>query len=162
MALDLTVQVACDAPGLPGQAELERWIAAVLEGRRDRAAMTVRIVGESESRELNRVWRRRDRPANVLAFRAGPPADLPPRWRASALGDLVVCAPIVAREAAEQDKPAAAHWAHLVVHGTLHLLGYDHTEQNEASVMEALEGEILARLGYCDPYGDAHDGSHAR
>lgn len=153
MEIELTLQVACDAPDLPGQAEFERWAAAALEGRCDQAGLTVRIVGEPESRRLNRSFRHRDGPTNVLSFPAGPLADLPAGLRDSALGDLIVCAPLVTREAAEQGKPVAAHWAHLVVHGTLHLLGYDHAGEGEALAMEALEAEILAGLGFPDPYG---------
>ncbi|MBA3564098.1 MAG: rRNA maturation RNase YbeY [Gammaproteobacteria bacterium] len=152
--IDLALQVACEASDLPGQADFERWVAAALEGRRERAELTVRIVDDAESQYLNRTWRHHDRPANVLSFPVGPAAGLPPRLRASTLGDLVVCAPVVSREAAEQGKPASAHWAHLVVHGTLHLLGYDHMDRAKAAVMEALEVEILARLGYMNPYAD--------
>lgn len=123
--------------------------AGVEAGRRE---LTVRIVGEAESRELNAGWRGKDRPTNVLAFPGGEPdlpggADYP-------LGDLVVCAPVVAREAAEQGKSAAAHWCHMIVHGTLHLAGYDHQTPEEAARMEGLEREILAELGYPDPYGE--------
>ena len=123
--------------------------AGVEAGRRE---LTVRIVGEAESRELNAGWRGKDRPTNVLAFPGGE-TDLP-GGEDYPLGDLVVCAPVVAREAAEQGKSAAAHWCHMIVHGTLHLAGYDHQTPEEAARMEGLEREILAELGYPDPYGE--------
>ena len=152
MTVELTLQVACKAPDLPTRAELGRWVAAALEGRRRGAELTVRIVGEAESRRLNRTWRGLDRATNVLSFSAGPPDDLPPALRDEALGDLVLCAPLVRSEAREQGKETAAHWAHLVVHGTLHLLGYDHAEPASAGEMEALETGILVRLGFADPH----------
>lgn len=152
MTLELELQVAGDAGDLPAQPDFERWVMAALEGRRERARVTVRVVGEAESRSLNRTWRGRDRATNVLSFGAGNAADLPPALRATALGDLVLCAPLVRREALEQAKEPASHWAHLVVHGTLHLLGYDHDGCREAADMEALESGILTRLGYDDPH----------
>ncbi|CAN5289758.1 rRNA maturation RNase YbeY [soil metagenome] len=150
MRVDL--QVACAIDELPERAQFERWVAAAVGGRKAQAEITVRIVDEDESRTLNRTWRCRDRPANVLSFAAGSPADLPPPLRERALGDLVLCAPLVAGEATAQGKDTTAHWAHLVVHGTLHLLGYDHADDAQAMAMERLETEILARLGYPDPY----------
>lgn len=158
MGLTLVRQVAVPA-GQGGEAPdedgLRLWAAAALRraGPGSGAGeLTVRIVGEAESRELNAGWRGKDRPTNVLAFPGGEPdlpggADYP-------LGDLVVCAPVVAREAAEQGKSAAAHWCHMIVHGTLHLAGYDHQTPEEAARMEGLEREILAELGYPDPYGE--------
>lgn len=152
MTVELTLQVACKTPDLPTRADFGRWAAAALDGRRRGAELTVRIVGEAESRRLNRTWRGLDRATNVLSFSAGPAEDLPPALRDEALGDLVLCAPLVRREAREQGKETAAHWAHLVVHGTLHLLGYDHAEPESAGAMEALETGILAGLGIADPY----------
>ena len=108
----------------------------------------MRIVDEAEGRALNARWRGRDYATNVLSF----PAELPPGVALPLLGDLVVCAPVVAREAAEQGKPEADHWAHLVIHGTLHLLGFDHESESDAVVMEGLERELLAGLGIGDPY----------
>ena len=110
--------------------------------------LAVRIVDEGEGRALNARWRNRDRPTNVLSFRA----DLPPEIELPLLGDLVLCAPVVLREAAEQGKRARDHWAHLVIHGVLHLLGMDHQDDFEAEVMERREREILATLGIDDPY----------
>lgn len=147
--IELDLQVACAAAELPAAESFEAWAAAALAGEdRDAAELTIRIVDETESAELNRRYRHRSGPTNVLSF----PFEAPPGIELPLLGDLVICAPVVAREAAAQDKPATAHWAHMVVHGILHLLGYDHLEEEEAAGMEALETAILARIGYPDPY----------
>jgi probable rRNA maturation factor len=135
------VQRAVAARGVPGPVRLRRWAHAAL-GRRG-GELTVRIVGPAESRTLNRRYRNRDKPTNVLSF----PSDAP-----GVLGDLVICASVVAREAREQGKRPAAHWAHLVVHGALHLLGFDHRRPADARVMEGRERAILARLSFPDPY----------
>jgi probable rRNA maturation factor len=140
------VQRAVPARGVPSPARVKAWARAALVGAahgRDRRELTVRIVGAAESRRLNRRYRGKDKPTNVLSF----PADAP-----GMLGDLVICAPVVAREARGQGKPAAAHWAHMVVHGVLHLLGFDHIRPDDARVMEGRERAILARLSYPDPY----------
>lgn len=133
---------------LPTRKQFQRWVAAALNGQRDAAEVSIRIVDEAEGAELNRTWRHKDYATNVLSF----PAELPPGIRSPLLGDLVICAPVVIREAAQQGKSPEAHWAHLVVHGTLHLLGYDHETEAEAEAMEALETRMLAGLGYPDPY----------
>ena len=117
----------------------------------------MRIVEADEARELNRRYRDRDRPTNVLSFAADHSLDLPGD-DAVPLGDLVLCAPVVAREAGEQGKPEAHHWAHLLVHGTLHLLGYDHAVADEAADMEALEVATLAGRGLPDPYAARETG----
>lgn len=127
--------------------------------------LTIRVVGAAESRKLNRTWRGKDKPTNVLSFPSAPTLTLPRAARGRAgrgqgevrhefgeLGDLAICAPVVAREAREQGKPAPAHWAHMVVHGVLHLLGYDHEVERDAEIMEAREADILAGLGYSNPY----------
>jgi probable rRNA maturation factor len=147
--LDLALQVATTHPGLPAEADLRRWARAALAGRRDRAELVIRMVDEDESRTLNRDFRGRDEPTNVLSF----PLEAPPHVRTHHIGDVVICAPVVEREAREQGKPLAAHWAHMVVHGLLHLLGHDHQNDDEAGQMEALEARILGGLGYPDPYG---------
>lgn len=152
--LELDLQIASQADGLPGEVDLRRWCALALRDRSADSELTIRLVDEPEGRELNRTWRHKDYPTNVLSF----PADVPdgpngePLLDIPLLGDLVICAPVVAREAAEQGKPAQAHWAHLVIHGCLHLLGYDHLEEEEAEEMEDLERRLLAELGYPDPY----------
>ncbi len=149
VGLMLDRQQACDSPHIPVQARLEAWAGAVLVGRRDHAEMTIRIVDEAEGAELNLSYRGKQGPTNVLSF----PFDPPPGIDDLALiGDLVICAPVVEREAAKQGKPVEAHWAHMVVHGTLHLLGYDHQSEGQAVEMEALETEILQGLGFSAPY----------
>nr|WP_297460282.1 rRNA maturation RNase YbeY [uncultured Halomonas sp.] len=150
------LQVALDARAgqcqgeLPTQAELTRWIAETLARHADesRHELTVRLVDDAESRTLNRDYRGKDASTNVLSF----PFEAPPGVDVPLLGDLVICHGVVAREAAEQGKPLNHHYAHMVVHGTLHLLGYDHMEDDEAERMERLEREILAAVGIPDPY----------
>jgi probable rRNA maturation factor len=156
-AVDVTVQLATSPKGVPHAATLKRWALAALEAEAVRGplALTLRVVGGAESRRLNRAWRGKNKPTNVLSFTAGPlPAQRTPAPGEDAvpLGDLAICAAVVAREAYEQRKEANAHWAHMVVHGVLHLLGYDHENDRDAESMEAREVEILARLGYPDPY----------
>ncbi|KAF1051961.1 MAG: Endoribonuclease YbeY [Stenotrophomonas maltophilia] len=147
--LELDLQVASQATGLPDEAQLRLWCETALHQRKADSELTIRLVDEAEGRELNRTWRHKDYATNVLSF----PADVPDEFLdIPLLGDLVICAPVVEREAAEQGKPAAAHWAHLVIHGCLHLLGYDHIDDDEAEEMEGLERELLAGLGYPDPY----------
>lgn len=148
MNVELDLDIAGEFAGVPSVADFRRWASAALEGRRHGAELAIRVVDEAEGRALNRTWRGRDYATNVLSF----PAELPEDLGLQLLGDLVLCAPVVAREAAEQGKEAAAHWAHLTVHGCLHLLGFDHQDDAEAEAMEALETEILGRLGYPDPY----------
>ncbi len=148
MNIELDYQVATDRPGLPEDAEVLAWVSAALAGRREEAELTVRVVGEAESAELNGRYRGKRGPTNVLSF----PFEAPPGVDLPLLGDLVVCAPVVAREAADQNKPEEAHWAHMVVHGCLHLLGYDHIGEEQAEAMERLETDILAGLGYPNPY----------
>ena len=148
MSTGVAVQRACAASGVPPPAKLVQWAEAALAGRSEGTQMTVRVVDEEEGAELNERYRRRTGPTNVLAF----PFDAPELPSLRILGDVVVCAPVAAREAREHAKRLDAHWAHLVVHGTLHLLGYDHDRSETANEMEAAEREILGRLGYPDPY----------
>ncbi len=145
------VQFACDASGLPSAVQIVAWATEALRGREGKTELTVRIVDEAEGRRLNETYRAVSKPTNVLSFAlAAPPgAGLP------FVGDIAICAPVAVREAGEQGKTVAAHCAHLVVHGTLHLLGYDHEKEKDAVQMEAEEQSILSRLGFPDPYGDA-------
>jgi probable rRNA maturation factor len=138
--LSLSVQYAAANEGLPTRAQVRRWVRAALE---QDAEMTVRFVDAPEGQQLNRDYRGKDYATNVLSFvyETGP-----------IQGDLVICVPVVAREAQEQGKTPEAHYAHLVVHGTLHLQGYDHENDGDAVVMEARESEIVTKLGYPDPY----------
>ena len=148
--LELDLQVASEA-STPSEAQLRLWCEMGLRQRTADSEMTIRLVDEAEGRELNHTWRHKDYATNVLSF----PADVPDELLdIPLLGDLVICVPVVAREAAEQGKALDAHWAHLVIHGCLHLLGYDHIDDAEADEMEALERELLAQLGYPDPYAD--------
>ena len=134
--------------GLPTEEQIVQWATAAVQPEGDEVEMTVRIVDESESHELNLTYRGKDRPTNVLSF----PFECPDEVELPLLGDLVICRQVVEREAAEQEKPLMAHWAHMVVHGCLHLLGYDHIEDDEAEEMESLETQIMQGLGFDDPY----------
>ncbi len=142
------IQVATDTEYLPDEADLRHWLSACLPRDRLDSEITVRIVGPLESQTLNARYRDQPKPTNILSF----PADIPPELQIAFLGDLVVCAAIVESEAVTQGKTLKAHWAHMIVHGTLHLLGYDHVEDSEAVEMEALETRILAALGFAAPY----------
>ena len=142
----VTVQIATRRAGVPHARSFTRWANAAFAGaarrRADSAELTIRVVGAAESRRLNRTWRGKDKPTNVLSFSSE-----------HEIGDLAICAPVVAREAREQGKQPSAHWAHMVVHGVLHLLGYDHENDRDAGRMEARETKILAQLGMPNPYG---------
>jgi len=150
--LDIAVGYAVPRKGLPSAVSFRKWAAAALAGRIRDADLAIRLVDSDEGRALNRHYRGKDYATNVLSFPADLPEGLPPGIRMPLLGDLVICAPVVAREAREQGKSPAAHYAHLTVHGTLHLLGWDHEDSREADAMEQLEREILAGLGIDDPY----------
>ncbi len=146
--LDVAIEYACPRAGLPAAVSFRKWVAAALRGRIREADLAIRIVGAREGRSLNRHYRGKDYATNVLSF----PAELPEGVRLPLLGDIVLCAPVVAREAKEQKKALVEHYAHLTVHGALHLLGWDHDDAREADAMEQLEREILAELGIGDPY----------
>ncbi|BAZ93384.1 endoribonuclease YbeY [Thiohalobacter thiocyanaticus] len=148
-ALVLDLQIETGAGDVPSAADFQRWAEAAWRGDGG-AELTLRLVDEAESGELNQAYRGKEGPTNVLSFPVDA-AELP-GLELPLLGDLVICAPVVAREAAGQGKTAEAHWAHMVVHGMLHLQGYNHLEAAEAEVMERLETDILRRLGYPDPY----------
>ncbi|UGB38992.1 rRNA maturation RNase YbeY [Frateuria soli] len=149
-AAQLSVSYAVPRAGVPAPASFRQWVAAALHGagRRKPAEVAIRIVDAEEGQALNRDYRGKDYATNVLSF----PAELPSGVDLPLIGDLAICAPVVAREAAEQGKKPRDHWAHLTVHGTLHLLGYDHIRDDEAEAMEALETRILAGLGIANPY----------
>ena len=153
--LDVAVGYAIPRAGIPAAVSFRKWVAAALAGRIREADLAIRIVGTREGRALNRHYRGKDYATNVLSFPAELPDGLPEGVRLPLLGDLVICAPVVAREAREQRKPLAARYAHLTVHGALHLLGWDHEDPREADCMEQLEREILAGLGLPDPYQPA-------
>ncbi len=152
--LELDIQLASTATNLPTQTQISQWVLAGLSGANytpdaaNPTELTVRIVDSEESQKLNGTYRQNHKPTNVLSF----PFENIPGVPLALLGDLIICAPVVQQEAAEQNKSAEAHWAHLVIHGTLHLLGYDHIKQDEAEQMEGLEIDILHSLGFPDPY----------
>lgn len=154
--VELDLQIASDAGSLPSEEQFRAWCELALRQRTADSELTIRLVDEAEGRELNHTYRQRDYATNVLSF----PADIPDELDGvqlldiPLLGDLVICVAVVEREAREQGKSPQAHWAHLVIHGCLHLLGYDHIEDEEAEEMEALERKLLAELGHPDPYAD--------
>ncbi|MDV6315476.1 rRNA maturation RNase YbeY [Idiomarina sp. HP20-50] len=149
--LTLDYQLADGIPNAPDENAVYSWVAATLDylEQNDKAVeLTVRVVAIDEAQELNLEFRSKDYATNVLSFPFNSPVELP----IILLGDLVICQNVVEREAKEQQKSAIAHWTHMVIHGTLHLLGYDHIEENEAEEMEQIERNILADLGIPDPY----------
>lgn len=149
MNLLVEVQRASSAP-VPSDKDIRHWILSALHGQTTlhEVEISVRLVDREEMSQLNETYRGKKGPTNVLSF----PADLPPELALPLLGDIVICAPVVVAEAAEQGKSASAHWAHMTVHGTLHLLGYDHVEEEDAVSMEALESTILSQMDYDCPY----------
>ena len=146
--IDVSVSYGLPRAGIPAATSFRRWVAAALDGRIRRADLAIRLVDNKEGRALNRHYRGKDYATNVLSF----PAELPEGVKLPLLGDLVICVPVVAREARDQGKQLNDHYAHLTVHGALHLLGWDHEDEREAECMEQLEREILATLGISDPY----------
>jgi len=153
----IDIDVACDTAIVPSEENLRRWIGAALPVAERDFEVSLRLVDEEEIRTLNSTYRHKDYATNVLSF----PADLPEELALPLLGDIVVCAQVVMREADEQGKTADAHWAHMLVHGTLHLLGYDHIDEDEALEMEALETTIITGLGFDPPYEtQAHLAEH--
>lgn len=144
------LDLAVPPEGIPAPARFQAWVEAALAGRRRHAEVAIRVVDEAESQALNRDYRGIDRPTNVLSF----PCEALPGVPLPLLGNLAICAKVVADEAQRQHKVPEAHWAHMVVHGTLHLLGFDHQSEPEAEEMEGLEKVILQKLGFDDPYLD--------
>lgn len=152
---EVDVTFATEAPGAPRAAALRGWVTHAVDGcgraPAGGAEVSVRVVDEAESRSLNARYRGKDRSTNVLSFPSGAIAGLP-AGQPAPLGDVVVCAAVVAREAREQGKREPDHWAHMLIHGTLHLLGFDHEDSAQAAEMEALETQLLASLDISDPY----------
>ena len=147
--MSVAVDVQRIIPGGPSDELIQRWLEQVLATEnKDDAELTVRIVDETESAALNEEYRNKSNATNVLSF----PFECPEEVELNLLGDLVICAPVVEREAKEQEKNSQAHWAHMIVHGVLHLLGYDHIEEAEAETMEAREVKIMENLGFPNPY----------
>ena len=152
--LTLTLQFMVTPEGVPRGRKLERWVLAALP-RHDETIVTLRVVGEEEGRQMNRDYRGKDYATNVLTFALHEGEERLPGM--PLIGDILLCAPVVEKEAQEQGKALEAHYAHLVVHGMLHLQGYDHQDDEEAEAMEALERRILGTLGYPDPYATEHN-----
>lgn len=145
----LDLQIASNsAANLPAASDFQRWLKGFLPRLQPESEVTIRITDEAESSMLNMTYRNKNKPTNVLSF----PFEAPKGMVLPLLGDLVICRQVVEQEAVEQNKPLMAHWAHMVIHGCLHLLGYDHIEDEEAEQMETLETEIMLALGYADPY----------
>ncbi len=149
MAIYLDLQLATEnTDGLPTEAQFQHWLEKAILPFQSNAEVTIRLVDDAESHELNLEYRGKDKSTNVLSF----PFEAPQGIELDLLGDLVICRQVVEKEAKEQNKPLVAHWAHMVVHGSLHLLGYDHIEDDEAEEMESLETEIMTDMDYADPY----------
>ncbi|USH01791.1 rRNA maturation RNase YbeY [Grimontia kaedaensis] len=133
---------------LPTEQQFQHWFEQAVKSFQEQAEVTIRLVDEFESQSLNRDYRGKDKPTNVLSF----PFEAPPGVELDLLGDLIICRQVVEKEAEEQNKDLLAHWAHMVVHGSLHLLGYDHIDDEEAEEMESLEISIMNALGFDNPY----------
>ncbi|MGC6481525.1 MAG: rRNA maturation RNase YbeY [Porticoccaceae bacterium] len=148
MAIILDIQSASSSEDAPDEQSMKRWVSAAIVSKTGDTELSIRIVDERESQELNQTYRGSSGPTNVLSFPfdAEIPEPLP------LIGDVVICAPVVAREAEQQNKELKAHWAHMIVHGVLHLQGYDHQNDTEAVIMETLETEIMQKLGFPPPY----------
>ncbi len=156
MSYRIDVEVNSSSTKIPSVENIELWISTALHSDElNQAEVSVYIVDEPESQELNSQYRGKNKPTNVLSF----PAEIPDEVGVPLLGDLVVCAPVVEREAHEQGKSLEAHWAHMLVHGTLHLLGYDHVDDDEADVMEALETRLITQLHFPAPYDEIVEAS---
>jgi probable rRNA maturation factor len=148
MAIILDIQSASSSEDAPDEQSIKRWVSAALGSKTGDTELSVRIVDEHESQQLNETYRGASGPTNVLSFPfdADIPEPLP------LIGDIVICAPVVAKEAKQQNKKLKAHWAHMIIHGVLHLLGYDHQNDPDAVIMETLETEIMQKLGFPPPY----------
>lgn len=154
MTVEFEVQRDSSSSSIPDDKQFQLWAEAALANIGGSFSLGIRVVDKQEAQRFNRDYRNKDYATNVLSFPAELPEGLPEDIRQSQLGDLLICAPVVTREALEQQRPEADHWAHLMIHGVLHLLGYDHEESGEAEAMESMEIKILAKLGIADPYQD--------
>ena len=148
MSITLDLQIACACNNLPSKQEFQTWVDTALLPYNKPFELTIRIVENGESQQLNHQYRDKDKPTNVLSF----PFDVPDGIELDLLGDLVIAANVVSQESIEQNKSLSAHWAHMVIHGCLHLLGYDHISDDEADEMESIEIQLLAKLGFKNPY----------
>lgn len=150
VSIELELQIATHAKTLPHPAQIREWVNLTLYDRVETGELTIRLVDEAESADLNQQYRNKPGATNVLSF----PYDPEPGIASRLLGDIVICAPIIEQEATEQNKSLLAHWAHIVIHGILHLLGYTHDFDDDAAEMENLETELLLQLNFPPPYGD--------
>jgi len=148
MSITLDLQLACSQQNIPERQDFQLWCTTALAQYNKNFELTIRLVDVAESQSLNLQYRQKDKPTNVLSF----PFDVPDGIELDLLGDLVICADVVQQEAKEQNKALNHHWAHMVIHGCLHLLGFDHIELDEAEEMEALEIALLAKLNINNPY----------
>ncbi|MEW6998037.1 rRNA maturation RNase YbeY [Colwelliaceae bacterium BS250] len=146
--ITLDIQFACENSNLPSTAQMQLWAEAALLSYNKDFELTLRLVDISESQQLNHQYRGKDKPTNVLSF----PFEVPDGIELDLLGDLVICADVVENEAITQNKTVNAHWAHMIIHGCLHLLGYDHISEDDAIEMETIEINLLAPLGIENPY----------
>ena len=147
-SVEVDLQVASNSLDIPTLADIQTWIITAIGNNKNNVEICVRIVDIKEGAELNQQWRNKNGPTNVLSF----PSELPSELKLPLLGDIVICAPVVKQESQQLKKEIKAHWAHMIVHGTLHLLGYEHIEDWQAEVMESMETEILKSLGFANPY----------
>lgn len=152
--INLEYQIVTESSYIPSQQEMEQWLVQFVPEHTDATDIAIRVVDEKESQSLNSEYRGKDKPTNVLSFPFEKPEFLPADVEFSEMGDLIICAQIVEQEAAEQNKSLKAHWCHMIVHGTLHLLGYDHIKDADAEQMESLEIKILQKMGFPNPYID--------
>lgn len=150
MTIELELQIATKAKTLPHPSQFREWVSATFWQRVDTGELTIRLVDQEESAQLNEEYRHKKGPTNVLSFPSEPMPGIASRF----LGDIVICASVVEAEAEAKNKPLLAYWAHMVVHGALHLLGYDHETVEDSLEMENLETEIMLRLGFPPPYGE--------
>ncbi|WP_222937573.1 rRNA maturation RNase YbeY [Spartinivicinus ruber] len=148
MSVSVDLQIASECQDIPTTEQFIQWATAAVNNLKNHAELSIRVIDEEEGAELNLTYRQKQGPTNVLSF----PAELPEAVELPLLGDLAICAPVVIREAAEQNKSLEAHWAHMVIHGTLHLLGFDHINDKDAEIMESLETKILMELDFPNPY----------
>lgn len=154
MQVEIEIQSASASDSIPADDQFHGWVKAALDGKGGSYSLAIRVVDEAEMQAFNLLYRKKEHATNVLSFPSDLPENLPTELRESILGDVLICAPVVQREACQQKRSQSDHWAHLTIHGVLHLLGYDHETAKEALEMESLETDILAKLGISDPYID--------
>lgn len=150
--IDLDIQKACEAPSPVSDETLQQWVKLALTPHRDQAALTLRLVDAREIQTLNKTYRKQNKTTNVLAFPSNLPDEIVLEY--PFLGDVIICPTVLEEESLRLDTPLIAHWAHIVIHGVLHLIGYDHIQDHDANIMQALEAEKLETLGFDNPYED--------